>query len=90
MSDNDTVQIDSVTLDLTLRDSDGGQIVLRQIALGYAPLILIEPSTDETDADAAVRFSIDATDVGDVETLKQLLLLIADGLGGSPVESDEV
>ena len=65
----------NISIEATFRDSDGGEVVLRQVALGLAPIVLIEPSMDGED----VTFQIDATDIGRAE-LAQLLSVLADTL----------
>lgn len=76
----------AVSIECTFRPFDGGEVVLRQIALGMQPLVLIEPEVDGDD----VTFQIDATGIDRAE-LAQILGLISgalenasDARGGGP------
>lgn len=69
---------DSVSIEATFRDSDGGQVSLRTVGLGLQPIILIEPIVEDDN----ITFSIDATDI-DRDGLVEMLELLANGLRGA-------
>lgn len=64
-----------ISMDLTLRDSSSGEMILRQIALGYKAMILVEVDyIEETDG---VNFKIDATDLLSKEELADMFESLA-------------
>ena len=74
-------------VNLTMRDSDSGQVELRELVpLGLKPILLIEPSPSEDDP-GLLDFDIDVTDL-DQNGLVSVLRLLADLIEGAE-EVDE-
>lgn len=74
MSEEETAE--SLTVEFTMRKSDGTAGELRTIGLGLQPLILIEPEEFTNDAgEEDVKFLVDVTDL-DLEELGELLQII--------------
>ena len=67
----------AVLMDYTFRNSESGSGILRQVALGYQPIVLIEPVID--DEAQEVKFVVDATDV-DPEALIELFEMLTEHL----------
>ncbi|ALY10589.1 hypothetical protein FDH86_gp054 [Arthrobacter phage Tank] len=57
------------SINLILRDGEAGEIVLRQIALGFQPLILIEMDQEEE------TLTVDSTGLGPTELAETFELL---------------
>lgn len=77
---------ESMAINLTERDSDGGRITIREVALGLHPLILIEPSLEGSDGCEEVVIDIDYTDL-DQAGLVSMLRVLADAIEvGTEVE----
>jgi len=72
MTDDEDID---VTIDFTVRYSDNGRVTLREIALGLAPVILIEPELTED----AIVFKVDATDI-ELEEMADLFEVMAENI----------
>jgi hypothetical protein len=66
---------DSVSFEFTFRPVGGSQVTLRQVALGYQPLVLIEPE----EIDGNVIFKVDSTFL-DRQELADILGLVVEAL----------
>ena len=80
-------------INFTYRDSDSGSISLRQVALGYQPMVLIEPTVyEDEEGNDVVEFDIDSTDLsfdGFKELLELLLEAVTEGVITDVTEETE-
>lgn len=74
---------EQLKVNLILRDIENGEITLREVALGYQPIVIIEPVEDGDD----VSFSIDSTGL-DQEELAEVLDLLVGVLRNGEEEND--
>lgn len=70
---------ETMTVNLRVREM-GGDVSLRQVALGYQPIVIIEPELDEENDE--VSFSIDSTGLNQEEladVLEGILVVLRNG-----------